>query len=143
MNINPILTYTELSYAAGLYEGEGCAGAYHGGAKRDDGTHILVGRIAISMMDPEPVQFMYLLFSGSCTVTTPYLRGQKLYRWCVSARHAEKVAKVLLPWTKSVRKAAQLQSILDYYVQHDNERSQKGWKPVPNQSDYKAQTWPI
>lgn len=83
----------------------------------------------MGMTDPEPVRFMHLLFGGSCTIRPrPTTGGKTVYRWAVCTRKAELVAKSLLPFVRSVRKAGQLETVINYVERRRREGKTRGWK---------------
>lgn len=127
--MTPILTAVDLSYLAGIFDGEGTAGVYHHPNKyqytlKNGTTGIRTGknvRIAVNMTDVDPVYFLGLCFGGSINKGKTQT-GKVLYRWSVSTRQALSAANRLQPFLKNQAKVAQLQSIIDYYQHLDNKR---------------------
>lgn len=128
--MTPILTQADLSYCAGILDGEGTAGVYHGVRKykyrissgevrQCKGTNV---RIAVNMTDSDPVYFMALCFGGSVTKGKTST-GKILYRWQASTRTALYTVLRLLPYLKNKSKVRQVSSVVDYYERLDNKRT--------------------
>lgn len=115
----------DLSYAAGLFEGEGSAGVYKVNRKtyrgREESGHWLwLPVVQMKMCDPEPIDFMHSLFGGyKCSWHNKWdtlsPNPKRVFDWKVSHRRALAVAQDLVLLMKSKRREDQLMKIINHY----------------------------
>ena len=139
-------TQLELSYIAGLFDGEGCAQykhRYETKGKRKDGSkyrsYCTVITMEISMVDQPIIRRVHrILGVGSVHLniknkspsSKPHWKDQ--LRWRCSHRDAYKAAKLLLPHAHVKRKV--LQQIVNHYdklsLRYTNDRDVRVHHPV-------------
>jgi len=100
----------DLSYAAGLIDGEGClsVSTYKG--------HRRIA-VKVGMTNPEPVAFMAYIFGGNVIPRDPKRGNRKrVYDWARASRPAGAIAKVLLPYLRipyKIKAAAEMVRIAE------------------------------
>lgn len=130
-----------LSWAAGLFEGEGNAKVYHAHVKQFNKTDRKVvtypsKRPTIQIANTDiSLLARFRVIVGVGTIRIAKLAGKKnklLFHYRVECRKADRVARMLLPYIVSSIKCKQLKSITDYYDnfapnRHQGEASRHVW----------------
>lgn len=120
----PILTPVDLSYLAGLFDGEGYAGVCNKNIKAKLGRSsriAIMPLMALQMTNRDPVYFYSLYFGGSCLpyqserLTKKGTPEKLCYRWSLAYQKAYYVAKAIFPFVKNESKVRQLASIIHHY----------------------------
>ena len=117
----------ELSYLAGLFDGEGSAGVYiinRKGTKWHPRTYRTAYPVVqLRMTDAEPVRAFHKAFGGWFGMSKPKDKKQNgdakklVYEWRISHRPALAVARALVVWCRNPSKVVQFQKIIDHYAQ--------------------------
>lgn len=103
---------TDLAYAAGIIDGEGCIGVY--GYVRPS---IALGKrysltVRVSMVDSEPPTFLHETFGGylgHLHCPSRQKNNQRAqYYWCIAAQKARQFLIVVLPYLRARRKQAEV-----------------------------------
>lgn len=97
----------DLSYAAGLIDGEGCIQiAKHRDKSCRKGYKFWLG-VNVSMCDPQAVYWLKETFGGSvCIPRTKTKGGRTVYRWTITTQQAVSFLGVLTSFLKVKRKQA-------------------------------------
>lgn len=97
------MTETDLAYAAGIIDGEGCIGIYKRNARNQtaggDGRRTYRGSIHVAMCEPIVIEFLHKLFGGSISrirVKGPRSRDQ--FAWSIAAIQGGRCAELVLPF---------------------------------------------
>ena len=100
------VTPTDLAYAAGVIDGEGCLGIYPRKSRRDG---VYTSIIKVEMCETECLDFLQELFGGHRTAHRPkaYPKHRILHQWAVSATLASDCAELILPYLRIKRKQAE------------------------------------
>ena len=101
---------TDIAYAAGIIDGEGClrikkVNPYKCQKRKTPGYHAVVH---VRMVETAAVDFLASLFGGTSRGEKPHTKaGRPLHCWTVSDLAAEKALLILLPFLKVKRRQAE------------------------------------
>lgn len=108
-----MVTETDLAYAAGFLDGEGCFGAYGKYSKPC---------VAAENTDQSVIEWLHSLFGGSVRMTKPKKANHRpTFRWAVVSRDAAKVCAILAGHLKE--KAPQ--ALLVFAIQKQSDREER------------------
>lgn len=100
---------TNLAYAAGIIDGEGCIGVYKQKNKKARVGYFIALIISVSMGDSEATLWLKDTFGGSHHCFKPLFRDNKpRFRWQMSATKASNFLCNLLPYLKVKKQQAEL-----------------------------------
>lgn len=98
---------TDLAYLAGLIDGEGSITLQRNAY---EGRHIpkYIPRLAISMTNNEPVEFMARFSKGYYTSKSETITGKPIYWFSVCNKEAYRILSLILPFLKCKHRQARL-----------------------------------
>ena len=101
---------TDLAYAAGLFDGEGCITITKQYYKKADGSksyfHVL--RLTVGMTDDWPIQWLADHLAGNISPHKPTNKKYRMqWRWEARGRQAERALRLMMPWLKVKKKQAE------------------------------------
>ncbi len=114
MTIAVIYTQTELAYAAGLFDGEGCINIYHHRA-REEGPLYEVLRITVAMTSRTTVEWLGATFGGPIHSKPSTPKHRELWVWALNAKKAGRFLQLIRPYLKT--KATECWLALEYLSQ--------------------------
>jgi hypothetical protein len=99
------MTDTELAYAAGIIDGEGCIGIYKRNALNrtagGDGRRTYRTMITVAMCEPTIVEFLYRIFGGcQSRIRASGPKSRPQFSWTIAAVQAGRCAELLLPFLR-------------------------------------------
>lgn len=104
---------TEIAWAAGIVEGEGCV-AVHRGRMRNDGWQPMYVRLTVSNTEIVIIEKLHELFGGTIYKHTlkPNPRHNQAYVWSVQNSEACRSMKLMQPFFVARSKAAKFERIM-------------------------------
>ena len=100
---------TDLAYAAGIIDGDGCIGAYKNKAKTCRHGYRYCLTIRVNISEPEPIMWLYLTFGGSYRSYANQGMGKRtMYTWALGANKALNFLKDAQPYFKAKSKQVEL-----------------------------------
>lgn len=107
-------TEQEISYLAGLFDGEGCVTVSRGVRK---GKERIKSRISVGMTTPEPLFIYKRIFGGAISVKEPKKKNWKTcYDWHLQGKKVELFLRVIEPYVLVKKDKLLLSlSLLSYY----------------------------
>ena len=113
------MTETDLAWAAGFVDGEGCISTpvrRRDRNRRDYSLSLYVGQV-----DPRPLQRLQGYFGGTVVSRASWGRGRPIFMWRVSGTTAEAALRTLLPHlmvkAEQARLALELRDLISSYPQ--------------------------
>jgi len=116
------MTAMELSYIAGLWDGEGCFTIGLSPKKNRRKSPYWFAVASICMTDKTAIKFIQQLFGGSIGCYTRKGVGKDVYEWKLWSRKASAFASRLLPFLKVKNRAARILISFQKYVDRLNTR---------------------
>lgn len=109
---------TDLAWAAGFVDGEGCISVpvrTRVRNRRDYSLALYVGQV-----DPRPLARLKSYFGGTVVQRTSWGRGRPIFMWRITGTTAEKALRTLLPYlmvkAEQARLAIELRERIERYV---------------------------
>ena len=102
---------TDLSYAAGIVDGEGCLMAERSKRQRKSGNcHInYVPTVKVAMTDQVVIGWLYNLFGGDTGIIQPHIKNYKIqYTWRIRCKPAIEFIKIIKPYLKAKKLQAEV-----------------------------------
>ncbi len=118
----------DLSYAAGIIDGEGCIGIYY-----NRNPELIYGgsyrlTVQVGMADSAPIEFLHKIFGGYFQVVGGRKEGYKTrYMWGLGTRQAGVFLEKVLPFLLAKRQQAELG------ITFQRRRNPGGTKPTKEQ----------
>lgn len=122
-------TEINLSYAAGLIDGEGCIGIY---PNSHNGNYQL--RLSVEMTDKAGLLCLYSLFGGKWYFKKANKPRKARYIWMIFNRSAAQACEKLLPYLKIKNKNVKIILKADWFSFYKR-------KMTPEQQDIRRQVW--
>ena len=112
------MTETDIAWAAGFVDGEGCVSQRAQFRSQNRRTYSL--SIYVGQVDPRPLYRLSEYFGGNVALRTSWKGGRPIYMWRVTGAKAEWALRVLLPYlmvkAEQARLAIELQERIRAYV---------------------------
>ena len=108
------ITQSDLAYAAGLFDGEGCVNIYHCKARKNGPLHHVL-RTTVAMTDRATIEWLRSKFGGPIHSTHHYPRHRELWVWALNAKKAGRFLQLIRPYLKT--KATECWLALEYLAQ--------------------------
>ena len=102
-------TETELAYAAGIIDGEGCIGIWKYRQPRCQHGYTYALRVTVTMTEPEVPTWLFETFGG-CLNDYPPEREEwkRKYIWAISTKQARPFLGTILPYLKEKVEQAEI-----------------------------------
>lgn len=104
----------ELSYLAGLFDGEGCACIWKQPSRTSLAGFLHRSMLEVQMADLGPVEVFHKCFGGSIRIANPRPPRKAICRWAVYGQKAAQVASQLVPFSRNERKKDALLTVIDF-----------------------------
>ena len=93
---------TDLAYAAGIVDGEGCVYIYRNG----NGHYSM--RLSVDMTDLIAIRWLRETFGGSTYTWQPSGNNKRMFRWGVFGFNAQEFLRLILPYMKTKKSQAEV-----------------------------------